>query len=228
MPCKKVNLSHRRLNTMKRLAIGDIHGRTEWKKLIDQEFDEIYFLGDYFDSYEDFTIPHQVDNFNEIISLARKDARIKVCLGNHDYHYLKGLEYTERYSGFQHHGYIDISEAIESAMDIIQIVYVTEDNYILSHAGVTKTFLERFEMQHPLDINERFKEDRKILKHTGYNVYGDDPANGPLWVRPFSLANDAVDGYKQIVGHTQVDQFQTLNDTIFLVDTGSNSEGFHF
>ena len=113
-------------------------------------------------------------------------------------------------------------------MDIIQIVYVTEDNYILSHAGVTKTFLERFEMQHPLDINERFKEDRKILKHTGYNVYGDDPANGPLWVRPFSLANDAVDGYKQIVGHTQVDQFQTLNDTIFLVDTGSNSEGFHF
>jgi hypothetical protein len=33
---------------MTRLAIGDIHGRTDWKKYLNEVFTEFYFTGDYF------------------------------------------------------------------------------------------------------------------------------------------------------------------------------------
>jgi predicted phosphodiesterase len=41
---------------MKTIAVGDIHGRDSWKRLAEQEsFDQIIFLGDYFDSKENIS-----------------------------------------------------------------------------------------------------------------------------------------------------------------------------
>ncbi|MDR2798146.1 MAG: hypothetical protein LBB80_07360, partial [Treponema sp.] len=89
-----------------RLAIGDIHGRDFWKPCIEEDFTECYFVGDYFDSF-DLPFFKQYRNFKEICKRAREDKRIKLCLGNHDYHYLGNI-FGQRYSGYQEKHFYEI------------------------------------------------------------------------------------------------------------------------
>jgi len=77
------------LKVMKTVFIGDIHGRSIWKQIVEQEKpDRVIFVGDYFDSFD---IPgiDQIHNFKEIIHF-KKTSGIEVVLlvGNHDYHYM--------------------------------------------------------------------------------------------------------------------------------------------
>ena len=201
---------------LKRMAIGDIHGKKNWKDYLKEDFTEFYFVGDYFDNYEETPAVSQIRNFLAIVKEARRDPRIRLCCGNHDYQYLRGLDRSEKYSGFQNYAYMDIQIALESSMDIIKPVYVTEDNIIISHAGVTKTFLRDCSLENPEDINNRFIEYRMSLAFNGFNPYGDDPRNGPLWVRPDSLIKDKLEGYKQIVGHTKMEKITTIEGITFI------------
>jgi hypothetical protein len=186
-----------------RLAIGDVHGRTFWKKYLDEDFTEFYFTGDYFDS---FNVPfaRQAGNFRELCETARADPRIKLCLGNHDYHYLSNIS-VQQYSGFQHKNYFYINELLEQNIDLLKVVYATPDKYLISHAGLSRTFMEKMKRigaGHVEGINEAFAGDRDILNFDGYDIYGDDVTQSPIWIRPRSLESDPVAGYCQIVGHT--------------------------
>ena len=198
------------------VAIGDIHGKNCWEKLLSDEADNIYFNGDYFDCYEKIPTVTQIRNFRKICDMARKDPRIHLCLGNHDFQYLRGLDRSEHYSGFQAYGRFDIQEALEGNIDLLKIVYQSED-YLISHAGISKTFLKSLCLENPLDINARFIEYRMSLAFCGYNRYGDDVTQGPLWIRPASLSKDKLDGYKQIVGHTKVLDI-AISEDLVLVD----------
>ncbi|MCU0352919.1 MAG: hypothetical protein MUD08_04140 [Cytophagales bacterium] len=54
---------------MKLIALGDTHGRTDWKRIVsDNEFDKLVLVGDYFDAKEDITAEQQMDNFRELLS----------------------------------------------------------------------------------------------------------------------------------------------------------------
>ncbi|MDR0447869.1 MAG: metallophosphoesterase [Treponema sp.] len=185
-----------------RYAIGDVHGRTFWKSYIKEDYREFYFTGDYFDS---FNIPFskQFENFLEICETARTDGRIRMCLGNHDYHYLRGVR-NQQYSGFQDHNFDKINTVLEKNIDLLRIVYVTGDKYIISHAGVTAFFFKSISGVTPEDINSAFDKNRNILNFNGYDIYGDDITQSPIWVRPGSLQSDPLPGYNQIVGHTPV------------------------
>jgi predicted MPP superfamily phosphohydrolase len=185
-----------------RLAIGDIHGRNFWKHYLKRDFTEFFFTGDYFDSFN-LSFPRQYKNFTEICALARKDERIKLCLGNHDYHYLSGV-YGQQYSGFQFENYRKINEVLEENMDLLGIVRVSGGQYLISHAGVTNYFLNSLDLRDPGEINAAFLRDRNILNFKGSNIYGNDITQSPIWIRPESLQRDALSGYNQIVGHTPV------------------------
>jgi len=194
-------------------VIGDIHGKDIWKKYIDSEFDNFYFVGDYFDNYEETPTITQIRNFREICECVRKNSNIHLCLGNHDFHYLKGI--NEYYSGYQLYTHFDIQEALEENIDLLKPVYQNDD-YLISHAGITKTFLYSvLKLENPLDINTRFEENRTCLEFNGVNRYGDDITQSCIWVRPISLHKDKLDNYKQIVGHTRVDYIETFNDITF-------------
>jgi len=80
------------------IVIGDIHGKSCWKDFLNQEFDQAYFAGDYFDNYEQTPAVTQIRNFKEICDVARKDSRIHLCLGNHDFQYMRGIPISEKYS----------------------------------------------------------------------------------------------------------------------------------
>jgi hypothetical protein len=216
-----------------RLAMGDIHGRTYWKKYLDEDFTEFYLAGDYFDSY-DISFLRQLSNFRELCETARADPRIKLCLGNHDYHYLGQVSYQE-YSGYQHKHKLYIYDILERNIDLLKVLYVTPDNYLISHAGVSNTFMKKIGVTAVEGINDAFAEDRNILNFDGRDIYGDDVNQSPIWIRPRSLESDPVAGYHQIVGHTPVEAIRestVKHDhgeiNITYIDTGDNDSVYRF
>ena len=193
-----------------RLAIGDIHGRAFWKHYIEEDFTEFYFLGDYFDSFN-LSFARQYRNFIEICRAARDDRRIKLCLGNHDYHYLRNV--TEMYSGYQEDYFIEINQILEQNIDLLKVVYVTEDNYIISHAGVSAWFMNRMKnagYNNVEAINTAFNENRGVLNFNGDDPFGDDITQSPIWIRPASLEKQPLPHYNQIAGHTPMHDIQTV------------------
>jgi hypothetical protein len=186
----------------KRIALGDIHGTTFWKNYRDRDFDELYILGDYFDRAP-CPPERQIENFLEITEWAKNDSRIRLCLGNHDYHYFLN-DPMEIYSGFEEDYADDIHKALVGNRESLGIVYKS-GNVLISHAGISKTFLDLYGIADPMDINRRFREDPRILAFCGSDPSGNDITQGPLWIRPMSLISDALPCYSQIVGHTPVE-----------------------
>jgi hypothetical protein len=219
-----------------RLAIGDPHGRSFWKHYLDEDFSAFYITGDYFDSFK-LSFTKQYWNFRELCETARKDSRIKLCLGNHDYHYMG--EVTEIYSGYQEKHSFEIYTILEKNMDLLKVIYVTPDNYIISHAGVSAWFMNAMRKAGSLDIegiNKAFVQDRNILNFNGHNPNGDDITQSPIWIRPRSLEKQPVAGYNQIVERTEMAEITevTLPDSemgsikIVYIDTGDRESVYRF
>jgi len=213
-----------------RYVIGDVHGRTFWKTYLHLKFTKLYFIGDYFDSI-DVPFSKQYNNFTAICKEARHNSHIKLCLGNHDYQYLRGV-HGQRYSGFQTDHSEEISAVLEENIDLLKIVYVTGDNYIISHAGITECFLKSLGVSRPEEINAAFLENRNVLNFNGTNIFGDDITQGPLWVRPPSLKKNPLPGYNQIVGHTPVDEIIKTKlegaGVLVLIDTCDSNAVYRF
>ena len=121
--------------------------------------------------------------------------------------------------------------------NILKPYIIDEKNKtIYSHAGITKTWLNIWGHKLGDEVNLN-----SLIFTFGdtINYYGDCPENGFVWVRPSSLFNDMLDGYKQVVGHTVTNKpivvgkdndgevFIDFNDTdkvnsdgiIFIIDT---------
>jgi predicted phosphodiesterase len=211
---------------MKIIAIGDIHGREFWRQFIDEPTDQLVFVGDYFDPYEPWiTFEEEIENFKEIVALKRDyPKQVKLLMGNHDYHYLPGVE--ERYSRYNDSGGArKITELLETALDVMQVCYVYKD-VVFNHAGLTKTWcrnnnidLENLEAS----VNQKFIEDRQafgFVRGIG-DSDGSDVRQSPFWVRPAQLLSDKIDGYKQVVGHTRQPSQRILYDVAFIDVKGS-------
>ncbi|MDR1326741.1 MAG: metallophosphoesterase [Treponema sp.] len=219
-----------------RLAIGDIHGKPFWEHFLDEDFTEYYILGDYFDSYG-LSFKQEYANFQRLRDAAQQDSRLKLCLGNHDYHYLRDIPAGERYSRFNYRHDMDIREILEDTVELFSIVYLTSDHYLLSHAGVSCTFMQKAQgkgFKTPERLNAAFRQgDRRLFAFDGRDMYGNDISQGPLWVRPEALKQDALPGYTHIVGHTpQASITESLADDgvtrCVFIDTGNNKSVYRF
>lgn len=222
---------------MKLIALGDTHGRDDWKRIIaDDNFDKVVFIGDYFDTHEDIGPNQQKDNFRDLIAFKKANRdRVVLLFGNHDFHYLPGIE--ERYSGYQDWHRTDIGELLSEALeqDLMQMCYIHDNSFLFVHAGITKTWCRKvFAASQPQDsslferqINELFRaQPRQFGFSPGqrHNPYGDEICQSPIWVRPMSLAQDKVDGYVQVVGHTTQNEIG-LGGEVILIDTlGTSGE----
>ena len=214
-------------------AIGDTHGRSAWKEIVkDNKADKIVFLGDYFDSHGETTGEQQLNTFIEILAFKQANKeKVVLLLGNHDYHYL--FQVIQSYSGFQRSYYKKFNSVLESAFNNndIQLCYVV-DNVIYSHAGVTKTWLLNT-FNEPIkdiekSINDKLISNSYVFDFTvgeNYSLYGNDVTQTPIWVRPKSLYDDHIDGYKQVIGHTPVEK-PTVLDMLGLTDCLSDCIGY--
>jgi predicted phosphodiesterase len=225
---------------MKILALGDTHGRRDWEKVTDQPFDQLVFIGDYFDSF-DKGFQEQMDNFQAICAYKRLyPDKVTLLLGNHDFHYTPlAMNFGERYSGFQRGVGRDITEALEENKDILQMAY-QHGHWLLTHAGVTQIWLEAVQKDLEMQaeegqvgdfINEVYHNSPRFFTFQGWDPYGDDPTQSPIWVRPASLLNNGLPGYNQVVGHTRQKHICTemvAGDQYWFIDTleGANAQAF--
>lgn len=199
---------------MKTIILGDTHGRGIWQLIVQKENpDRVIFIGDYFDS---FNIPYldQMYNFKQITNYARTSGKEVILLtGNHDVHYQRwAINAYENYSGYQNKHALEICQELELNEDIMQMAYKM-DNFLFTHAGVTKTWLELMEIENDenmVDIINDYAKYKPNLFAFGaigrggwVDPYGDNVWQNPTWIRPRSLMKDSKDlGYIQVVGHT--------------------------
>jgi hypothetical protein len=202
---------------MKTVAIGDIHGRDCWKQIIANEApDRVIFMGDYFDSYDNYTAAEQMHNFQEIIDWKKSgQCRVVMLIGNHDYHYMRGI--TEHYSGYQHGARPAIEQLLDENKEHLQMAYVVY-NFIFSHAGISNDWLQLHGcgvFDNPVTFtNDMWKYKPNVFAFAGRDPYGDSTISSPIWIRPKSLqkANrdtDLKDKMIQVVGHTEQKKIDT-------------------
>ena len=217
---------------MKLIAIGDTHGKADWKKLADtQSFDKLIFIGDYFDSFS-LSAAEQISNFLDIMVLKQVyPEKVILLFGNHDFHYLPiARQRGETYSGFQDNQAARIGELIVEHLKFLQMCY-KEGDYLFSHAGVTHTWLNGAGYQEgevSSFINALFKTQPEKFLFNGWNPYGDNVTQSPIWVRPASLKKNAYkyETIKQVVGHTRVEKIEIIKDRYFFIDTLDSSREY--
>lgn len=216
---------------MKLIAIGDIHGRNCWQNLRDVECDFFIFTGDYFDAYEDISTDEEIINFLRILKFKREfPEKVILLFGNHDFHYLKNS--TQMYSRYNFNNYSLLEDSVEIAMkeNLFQICFKNE-HFLFSHAGITKTWLENVGIvtneNLVKNINSALYENPQIFefkneinrKSNGNNVY-----QSPIWVRPESLQEDALENCIQVIGHTKQKTISHQNNLILIDVFGSSRE----
>jgi len=213
----------------KTLILGDTHGRSNWKLAIHQDKpDRVIFIGDYFDSFD---IPglDQIYNFKEIVHYKESNPQVEVVMliGNHDHHYYPEIGYTGT-SGYQSGIAPSISQVINENRHHLQMAYGFED-FLFTHAGVSPVFMDQVFGENDwsietvvVDLNELFKYKPKAFEFNGFDGYGDNITQTPIWIRPRSLmsANKKHEkglkkDYIQIVGHTQMNKLDLTGSDKF-------------
>ena len=209
---------------MKTVVIGDVHGRSLWKLIVNQEqdADRIVFIGDYFDSF-DIKGEEQLNNFLDIIEYKKSSGKeVIMLIGNHDFHYFPevGNTGTSGYQGIFKH---QIEPTIDANREHLQMAYQF-DEYLFSHAGISSKFLDSvfgndgWKIETMVEqINELFKYKPltfnfgnavSIKKMSYLDPYGDNEEQSPIWIRPRSLMAANKETLRkqviQVVGHTQV------------------------
>lgn len=189
---------------MKTLVLGDIHGRTCWKNIIEiEQPDKIIFLGDYVSTHENISEEQQISNLREIMDYKiQNNDKVILLRGNHDMQHC-GFAWASFRSGLYWMVQKWLMENIDEFLDLTQWVHI-EDNIIFSHAGISKRWFKDSNFKSIEDINNspvncKFAFNGKFSDYTGISE------TQPLtWIRPGTLVFCAIPDYIQVVGHTPV------------------------
>jgi len=222
---------------MKTLVIPDVHQRVNFVKHIlenEKEYDEVVFLGDWFDSFFD---PPKVAGFEEtceylkylVLEHPNRD-KFVFLLGNHDLGYIyENKNYSDRpisrtikyyCSGFTtskakkfRHVFFDKGLKDEFFFKHFKLAYMTQ-GWSLSHAGISS---KHFPFGYTIDrlVNELLPDVFKNFRNLEYNhnwlisgagTYrgGSCSVGGVLWYDWRAEFSACLEVGKQIVGHTTV------------------------
>lgn len=219
---------------MKILCISDVHGRDKWKDQVEfVDFDHCVFTGDYLDSFViDGETQHQ--NFLEIIEFKRANPdKVTLLVGNHDVSYMDTFCQCSGYQNAKAYDFKILLDELYRNKEIQACKVI--DNYLFVHAGITKTWFKKYEIATLMEslacsleeaVNELFynrvdafcfQDQPKGVPIHAISYYGDNEWQSPCWVRPQSLVKDKIEGFIQVVGHTQVEKPVLFND-IWLTD----------
>ncbi|MGM9531186.1 metallophosphoesterase [Intestinibacter sp.] len=200
----------------KLIVIGDIHGKTIWKDIVNQEFDKVIFLGDYVATHDDISVERQLRNLDDILEYKEKNLdKVVLLRGNHD---LDSLGYSwARCSGHDEDliVYMSREEYRNRFLNLTSWIHI-HDNIVFSHAGISEVWLKEVaNLDDITKINDL--EPSPIFgfwANQVYDIYGDSPTQPPTWVRPITLARYTIEGYTQVVGHTQVKRIVNAKEAV--------------
>lgn len=210
--------------TNKILIIPDVHGRTFWKYAITNidKYDKVIFLGDYLDPYpyEEISFEDAVINFKEILEFKKANSdKVELLIGNHDCHYI-WLDFMNC-SRLNKSRRAEMNKLFNSNYKLFKTAYLCE-NYLFSHAGVYNKWLENndLKLEDFLDKDISFWNGKASkLEDCGYCRGGYSEVGSIVWadIRE-SLSSSLLDGYRHIVGHTQLEEFPYLTNSIACLD----------
>lgn len=199
---------------MKIVILGDIHGRTIWKQIIENENpDKVIFLGDYVDTHEGISQKQQLENLKELLKYKKENSdKVILLRGNHDMSEL-GYDWAEC-SGFNLTFSMDVVQLKDEFLENTQWVY-REGNIIFSHAGVSKVWMENNNLKHVDQINELPPSEVFGFTSLHFSDFtGTSETQPPTWIRPQSLIFSGIDNYIQVVGHTPVHHICNTRDEL--------------
>jgi hypothetical protein len=222
---------------MKTLVIPDIHQKTKVIEQIlayEKSFDEVVFLGDWFDSFYE---PPQVSSFmdtcqflKELLTEHPHKNKFKFLVGNHDASYIyynNGFSnenipeidgyfcsgFTpEKAKQFRSH-FFDKKLQDDFFLKHFKLAHQTQ-GYTLSHAGIHPKHLRESVSINKLveeilpKIWENFRNldypQNLIFSGAGFARYGNVPVGGLMWLDWREEFETSEDIGRQIVGHTKV------------------------
>lgn len=216
------------------LIVPDVHGRTFWhqaKELVDQ-VDQIVFLGDYLDPYphEGISFDEAFEEFNEILEFKKEYPDIVTLLvGNHDMHYIidEFMNCSRRNMEMQG----QLHELYNSNLDLFKLIH-TEGDWLFSHAGVYKNWMDKYELTlDDLNLQTFLNSHWPALEDLSWYRGGDNSVGSCIWADIRESVNyGLIPNYKQVVGHTQLNEKPYISDKIacldvrrcFILDTETN------
>ena len=177
---------------MRIIILGDIHGRTWWKDILDNEqYDLVVFLGDYVSTHHDISTMAQINNLKDILDFKENNPdKVILLRGNHDLDHL-GYYWAEcsgHFPGVEE--WLSQEKNKQRFLNDTQWIYLYKpSNILFSHAGISKTWLEKTNVLirdiNNLPPSELFGFTPGI--DNPYDCYGDSIYQPCTWIRPGSL-----------------------------------------
>lgn len=204
------------------LIVPDVHGRAFWHRameLVDQ-VDQIVFLGDYLDPYshEGISFDLALEEFNKILEFKKEyPDLITLLVGNHDMHYIieDFMDCSRRNTDMLD----QLHELYNSNLDLFDLIHI-EDDWLFSHAGVYKGWMDKYEFTlEDLNLKTFLGSHWPALEDLSWYRGGCNPVGSCIWadIRE-STKHEVFPGYKQVVGHTQLNDKPIITDSIICVD----------
>ena len=204
------------------LIVPDVHGRAFWHRameLVDQ-VDQIVFLGDYLDPYshEGISFDLALEEFNKILEFKKEyPDLITLLVGNHDMHYIieDFMDCSRRNTDILD----QLHKLYNSNLDLFNLIHI-EDDWLFSHAGVYKGWMDKYEFTlEDLNLKTFLGSHWPALEDLSFYRGGYNSVGSCVWadIRE-SVKNELFPEYKQVVGHTQLNDKPYITDKIACVD----------
>lgn len=210
------------------LIIADIHNKIEIAEKILKDFDHdhVWFLGDYFDNFDDS--PEEMVSIAGWVKKKLVNPNVSMLLGNHDYHYWKPN--LQKCSGYTERKYSTIRSILSDVDFSKMLTHAWVDGWLLSHAGYSKHYAHPIKGLTP-DVTADW--DRKMqashdanrlpeIFWCGQDRFGNNHHSGILWQDWRTVKK--VEGVSQIVGHTPA-QYWRKHEGDYCLDTGLHCVG---
>ena len=210
---------------MKILIIPDVHEQVEKLETIlahyNKYVDRVIFLGDYFDKFGETSAQEMVDWLDA--NLDTQD--FTFLMGNHDQHYVYGIERCGGYRGFTQQAINPILPKLKAKLKPMEILTVSSGIWLFSHAGLTN----QFHIPHRIEksLKEAMSEAEKGKLHplfaAGIDRGGTAITGGITWCDWDNF--EPIKGFNQVCGHTQDKNIRIKVDTNsinYCIDTALN------
>lgn len=198
------------------LIVPDLH--LAWRvgqKIIDSVgADEVIFLGDFFDDFEDD--PNQINEMVDWLQAIITKPNFTFLYGNHDCHYAFPQEWF-RCSGYEQWKHFIIRDRLDKDKfwSKFKFYHVLDNKWLLSHAGLHKMWLHKniaalrksrpkflTKITEYLDSEiEKGMRNQSWIFHAGFARWGTQRVGGLTWC-DFTREFNPIRGLNQIMGHT--------------------------
>ena len=188
--------------------IGDIHGKSVWKKFIENtDIEHWVFVGDYVDEehLHPITDEEMLENLKEVLEFkANNPNKVSLLLGNHDLSYMLLNDRSKRVTRFRENISLELSDIFNFNRHLFQNSW-QYGNVVATHAGIQHDwFINNFKGKLEYSISDQLNQpDNNSIFDIGMYRGGHNNCGGIFWCDRNELIKPLI-GYTQVVGHNRV------------------------